>query len=187
LNNKKVKNLTDFAKAFLLWTVILQLTVWQFHQTPALASYFQNSLADIVGTFYRFFSNAIIIDNNLLIHEDTGRYVVVDTQCTGLSLIATFLAGVFALPYSIKNKSIMALSAVMLIQLENILRITHLFYEMKEPINNFEIYHLYIWQLVNFLFALALFYFLNHYINQKENSFVKNNNKKQINSNSTTQ
>jgi exosortase/archaeosortase family protein len=167
--------------------VILQLLVWQFHQTPTLANYFQSSLADIVGNFYTFFSNKIIIDNNLLIHADTGRYVVVDSQCTGLSLIATFVAGIFSLGYSIKNKLIMVISAVILIQLENILRITHLFYEMKEPINNFEIYHLYIWQLVNFIFALALFYFLNHYINQKEKSFVKNNNKKQINSDSTTQ
>ena len=74
----------------------------------------------------------------------------------------------------------MAVSAIILIQFENIIRITHLFYEIKEPVNNFEIYHLYIWQLVNFLFALTVFYFLNHYVNKKEKSLVNNNNKKQI-------
>jgi len=177
LNNKKVKSLTNFAKAFLLWTVVLQLIVWQFHQSPILASYFQSSLADVVGTLYTFISNEIIIDNNLLIHPETGRYVVIDSQCTGLALIATFWAGVFSLSYSIKNKIFMALIAVILIQLENLLRITRLFHEIKNPINNFEIYHLYIWQLINFIFALALFYFLSYYITHKEISFVKNNNK----------
>jgi len=180
LNDKNVKSLTHFAKAFLLWTVVLQFLVWQFHQTPALANVFQSTLADIVGNFYRLISNKIIVDNNLLIHSETGRYVVVDSQCTGLSLIATLLAGIFSLSHSIKYKLLMAISAIIFIQLENIIRITHLFHEIKDPINNFDIYHLYIWQLVNFIFALAIFYLLNHYINQKEKSLVKiNNNKKQ--------
>ncbi|NQZ82420.1 MAG: archaeosortase/exosortase family protein [Colwellia sp.] len=180
MNDKNVKSLSHFSKAFLLWTVVLQIIVWQFHQTPILANAFQNSLADIVGNFYRIISNNIIVDNNLLIHPDTGRYVVVDSQCTGLSLVATLLAGIFSLFHSIKNKLLMAVSAIILIQFENIIRITHLFYEIKEPVNNFEIYHLYIWQLVNFLFALTVFYFLNHYVNKKEKSLVNNNNKKQI-------
>lgn len=61
----------------------------------------------------------------------------------------------------------MSIFTVLVIQTLNILRISHLFFEIKHPVNYFEIYHLYVWQLVNFIFAIGVFYLLYNYFCKK--------------------
>ena len=62
----------------------------------------------------------------------------------------------------------MSLIAIVAIQALNILRISHLFFEIKHPINHFEIYHLYVWQFINFVSSMGVFYLLQqHFLKRK--------------------
>ncbi|WP_076419556.1 hypothetical protein [Colwellia sp. UCD-KL20] len=155
------KPLLSFFRVFMVWVLLLQLLVWWIDESTRLAFFIQSYLAEAAGYLGHFFLDNVSVIDNKLIHADTQRFVIVDHKCTALSLIATLWAAIFALQYRWSLKILMAISACILIQIENIIRIVHLFNEIKYPINQFELYHLYIWQLVNFVSALALFFLMN--------------------------
>ena len=71
-------------------------------------------------------------------------------------LIASVSAVIMALNQPISNKIYMLIVVVLILHVENILRITHLMYEIKEENNDFDFYHLYIWQIINFVTALLV-------------------------------
>ena len=155
---------------FLLWSAIFQYAVWQFHHHAFLSELLLNTLTQLSEKFCALFSNNILIDSNKLIHADTGRYIIIDQQCSGLTLIATLLAAFCSLPTKKSKKLAMSLIAIVAIQALNILRISHLFFEIKQPVNHFEMYHLYVWQFINFTFAIALFYLLQqHFVKGNKN------------------
>jgi len=155
---------------FLLWSAIFQFAVWQLHHHAFLSDLLLNALAQLAEKFSSLFTDNILLDTNKLIHADTGRYIVIDSQCSGLSLIATLLAAFCSLTNKISEKLVMSLIAIVAIQTLNILRISHLFFEIKHPTNHFDIYHLYVWQLINFVFAMGLFYQLQLYFVKVEGS-----------------
>jgi len=159
---------------FLLWSAIFQFAVWQLHHHAFLSELLLNTLAQLSEKFCALFTHNILIDTNRLIHADTGRYIIIDQQCSGLSLIATLLAAFCSLP--IKKRKILAMSliAIVAIQALNIFRISHLFFEIKHPINHFEIYHLYVWQLINFVFSMGVFYLLQQYFLKRKVKGNKN-------------
>ena len=51
------------------------------------------------------------------------------------------------------------------LSIENVIRIAHLFFEIRLPNNNFEFYHLYVWQIVNFITGLVVLLFLEKKFN----------------------
>ncbi|PCI59084.1 MAG: hypothetical protein COB35_12220 [Gammaproteobacteria bacterium] len=151
---------THFFYWFLLWTLLLQFIVWQIETTPSMANFIEHGLAQISGQLYNFYSQQWLVTDNKIIHSDSLRFVYVDRSCTGLSLIATLTAAFFSLSFSWSKKITMVIIAALLIQIENLIRITHLFHLVKQVDNDFDFYHLYIWQLTNFIVALLIFYAL---------------------------
>ncbi|WDE05128.1 exosortase/archaeosortase family protein [Thalassomonas viridans] len=160
--------LNHFFPRFLGWTLVLQLLVWLASREPAVAAPVELAIAGFAGEFYRLFFGDILISANQLIHEGSGAYVVVDQECTALALVATVWAGIFSLSHSLKKKIMMAIIAIAVIQLENAFRIMHLYYEIGKVINRFEFYHLYVWQLINFITAVCVFFFLDKAFQKKE-------------------
>ncbi|WP_281560336.1 hypothetical protein [Thalassomonas sp. RHCl1] len=160
--------LSYFFPRFLAWVLILQLLVWQAGQLPVIAAAIEQAIATCAGEIYRLFFGDIVIAANRLSHEGSGAYVVVDQQCTALALVATVWAGIFSLSHRWQKKIMMALIAMVIIQLENAFRIMHLYYEIGKVVNQFEFYHLYFWQVINFLTAISVFFFLDKAFQKKE-------------------
>ncbi|WDE12162.1 exosortase/archaeosortase family protein [Thalassomonas haliotis] len=133
-----------------------------------IAAGIEQAIAAFAGECYRLFFGNVLISANRLSHEGSGAYVVVDQACTALTLVATVWAGIFSLRHVWKKKIMMAFIAVIIIQLENAFRIMHLYYEIGQMVNHFEFYHLYFWQLVNFLTAICVFFFLDKVFQEKE-------------------
>lgn len=152
-----IKPLLPFFWYFMAWTLFLQLAIWWLNQNTSIALFIQSCLAEIVGYFGNVVLDDMIVIENKLVHANSQRYVIVDDKCTGISLIATLWSAIFALQFRWILKIWMAMTSAVLIQFENIIRIAHLYNEIKYPINQFELYHLYIWQLINFITALAIF------------------------------
>ena len=161
LNKKKPRHLLQFFVLFIGFSVLLQLLVWMIHQNDALTKLVQEGLTSWVEKIYLLFSEHISIQGNHLIHPESQRYLVVDSQCTALSLIATLIAAIWAMPHKAVTKLIMTILATVLIQIENIVRILHLFNEISQPDNHFDFYHLYVWQFINFAYALVILYYLH--------------------------
>ena len=153
-------NLFTFFRTFLLFSLIFQSIVWYLNSVPEVAMLIQVTLTQLAGLFSSIFSNDLIIKGNMMIHQSSERFVVVDEQCTGLALTATLFAAVMALSMKKLNKVLALIAIFIALQAFNILRISHLFYEVKTISNNFDFYHLYVWQLLNFIFSLTIFYVL---------------------------
>ncbi|MBL4942260.1 MAG: hypothetical protein JKY81_11425 [Colwellia sp.] len=167
--NKKInKPLFRFFIFFIGLSIVLQFIVWRIHQHGFLAEIIQETLTMWVEQAYLIFSADITTQGNHLIHPDTKRYLVVDAQCTALSLIATLVAAILATPHKATTKIVMIILATILIQLENVVRIVHLFNEIRLPVNNFYLYHLYVWQFINFAYALVVFYLLHTLFSPKK-------------------
>ncbi|GAA6206224.1 MULTISPECIES: archaeosortase/exosortase family protein [Thalassotalea] len=141
---------------FLLYLIILQSIVYWVHRDLWLSQTIQHALSNSVAYLYQLIAEPIIVDGNLLKHTNSTRFLIVDNECTGLMLIASVSAVVLALNQPIYNKICMLIVAVLVLHVENILRIIHLMYEIKEENNDFDFYHLYIWQIINFVTALLV-------------------------------
>ncbi|MDO6447486.1 archaeosortase/exosortase family protein [Colwellia sp. 1_MG-2023] len=152
----EVSLLLRFFPRFLLFIVIFQSLVYFIHSDLWLSQFIQLALANNVAYIYQLFVGSIIVDGNLLKHIDSTRFLIVDNECTGLMLIASVSAVIMALNQPINNKIFMIIIAVLILHVENIIRISHLMYEIKEESNDFDFYHLYIWQFINFVTALLV-------------------------------
>ncbi len=161
-------SLYTFFFKFLFYSAIFQLAVWQFHSHEFLSEFLSNFLAQLSREFSLLFTDNILINENKLIHPDTGRYITIDQQCSGLSLSGTLIAAFCSLSIKNSKKLLMSILAVLVIQTLNIIRISHLFFEIQYPVNHFEIYHLYVWQLVNFIFSIGIFYLLCNFFCKEE-------------------
>lgn len=159
--------LTFFAR-FIFALVVFQFIVLLIHTFLPLAEKIQHVLACIVSWLYQYVDNVVIVDGNMLIHLHNGRYLVVDNECTGLMLVATVWAAIVAFEYEWRSKLTMMVIAFFVLQFENIIRIVHLLFEIKETNNNFEFYHLYFWQSVNFGLALLVLFALDKSFKFKE-------------------
>jgi len=164
-NHAEKEGIVPFFSRFIVWVALLQSVVWWFNSTNA-AFVFQHGLAEFAGYIGHFFLENITVFENKLIYMDSLRFVVVDNKCTALSLIATLWSGIFALRFKWALKLGMAVGTAILIQLENTIRIIHLYHEIKHPINQFEYYHLYVWQGINFLTAVLVFILMYWVANQ---------------------
>jgi len=147
-----------FFYRFLFWTLLLQIAVWQIETTTITINIIEHGLAKLSGFIYSFYSSQWLVDGNKIIHSDSLRFIYVDRSCTGLSLIATLTAAFLSLSLPWRKKLICVIVATLLIQIENTIRITHLFHLVKQVDNHFTFFHLYFWQLANFISAILIFY-----------------------------
>jgi len=156
-----------FFKRFILWFVLLQTIVLLIEHHPSSIAAIQHLLGSASARLYQFYSTNVVIAGNALINPVSGNYVTIDNACTGLSLIATLTAGLFALSGTIREKMGYFLLIILLIQVENIIRISQLFYLISHQasIAKFNFYHLFFWQFINFIYAMLVFYFI--FINSK--------------------
>jgi exosortase/archaeosortase family protein len=152
---KDIRTSAFFLK-FVFFIMLFQGVVYIIHSNEYLSTLIQFTLTNIVAYIYQLLAEPVIVDGNTLRHIDTSRYLIVDNECTGLILLASVCAVLMAFngPWLVKFK--MAVLAIILLQGENIIRITHLLFEIKKENNDFDIYHLYIWQMINFITALLV-------------------------------
>lgn len=155
-NSKQLKKsitLSFFTK-FILAVVILQLVVYVLQAN--FSAIIQGSITNAVGLLYSLVDSSIVIDGNLLIHKDSFGFLIVDNSCTGLMLLASVCSAIIAFEYTWQVKVKMIFIAIFILQCENILRIAHLLYVVKNHNNVFDMFHLYIWQAINFAMALIV-------------------------------
>jgi len=145
-----------YLSRFLLVLIILQGFVYFAHTTPAIFQLIQHTITNTVAYIYQVIAEPVIVDKNTLRHTPAGQYLIVNNECTGLMLVATVFSAIIACQHSWLAKLKMLTMAILLLQCENIFRITHLLYEIKKENNNFEFYHLYIWQALNFIAAIIV-------------------------------
>lgn len=152
---KKSATLTFFTK-FLLAVIILQLGVFLLQSNLYFSQLIQGAITSVVSFFYSMIDHTILTEGNLLIHQNSPNFLIVDNSCTGLMLIASVCSAIIAFDYSWQIKIKMIAIGVLILQSENIIRIMHLFYIVKQENNNFEFFHLYVWQVINFVTALLV-------------------------------
>lgn len=150
----------------------LQLMVFALHSSTVVSAIVQNALTQVVAVIHTMLGTKVVVQGNMLIHQHTLQFVVVDNECTGLMLLASVCAAIIGLGHSTSHTLKMMLIAVIILQIENIIRITHLFFVIKQPNNSFEFYHLYFWQIVNFITGLAVFFILEREFNNKSDLHV---------------
>lgn len=148
-----------FFSKFLLMVIVFQLAVYMLQASYSV--FIQSTIANAAGYIYRLFDSSIVIDGNLLIHQAPYGFLIVDNSCTGLMLLASVCAAVIAFDHKWQSKIKMLIIAIVILQSENIFRIAHLLYIVKNNSDAFEIFHLYIWQGVNFATALIVIFSLD--------------------------
>lgn len=146
----------NFFLRFLVFIVLFQTIVYFIHHNQLLSYSIQLSITHSVAFVYQLIANPVIIDGNQLLHLDSPRFLIVDNECTGLMLFASVNAVIMSFKQSFVTQLKMLILAAVLLYCENILRITHLLFEVRKDNNNFEFYHLYVWQIINFLSALLI-------------------------------
>ena len=166
LNNSPL--VLDFFPKFLMFLAVFQLTVFFIHSSEMLSQAIQLAITYSVAFVYQMFAEPIIIDGNILRHADSSHFLIVDNECTGLMLFASVSAVVMTFSYSLTTKVKMLVIAALILQGENTLRITHLMYEVRKETNDFEFYHLYIWQMINFITALLVIAGLERFFRSRE-------------------
>lgn len=148
-----------FIVCFTFALVLFQLGAYVLSDASAV----QHGLAVVAGKLYGVFDQGILIEKNRLIHVSSGRFVVVDHQCTGFSLLATLFALLVSLPNQLKHKILSLMCVLILLQLENLIRINHLYYLISVAPEYFNLFHLYLWQGVNFFYAIGVFLAVYHF------------------------
>ena len=155
----------SFFPRFIVALITLQFIVLAIHSSPEVSSVIQIVLTQMVAWVHEALGTSFTMNGNVLTHQDSLHYVIVDNECTGLMLLASVCAAIIGFSRSVLNTLKMIIIAVIILQVENVIRISHLFFEIQLPENNFEFYHLYFWQLVNFLTGLSVIFLLERKFN----------------------
>lgn len=148
-----------FFSKFLLIVIIFQLAVYMLQ--ASFSTFIQGAIANTAGFIYRMFDASIMIEGNLLIHQEPYGFLIVDNSCTGLMLLASVCAAILAFDHKWQSKIKMLTIAIIILQSENVFRIAHLLYIVKNNSDAFEMFHLYIWQGINFATALVVIFGLD--------------------------
>ena len=165
INGKQSNNLLvalggrHFIVSFIIALVLFQIVAYLLSDTETV----QHALAIMAGKLYGLFDQGMLVERNRLIHISSGRFVVVDHQCTGFSLLATLFALLVSLPNQLKHKIMSLICVLVLLQLENLIRINHLYYLISVAPEYFNLFHLYLWQGVNFFYAIGVFLAVYHF------------------------
>lgn len=166
-HTSNIPTLNFFIK-FLLYIIIFQWAVYLIQTNSFISLKIQTTLVNTVAYIYQLFAEPVIINGNTLRHVNSSKFLIVDNECTGLILLASVCSVLMAFNYSWWAKLKMILVAVFILEGENIIRMTHLLHEIKKENNDFDIYHLYIWQIINFVTALFVISAVKRWFRDKE-------------------
>ncbi|SEK40386.1 exosortase/archaeosortase family protein [Colwellia chukchiensis] len=158
--NHNASALLRFFPRFVVVLILLQFIVLAIHTSSVASTLIQHWLTQAVAYIHQLLGTAFTVNGNVLTHQQSLQYVIVDNQCTGLMLLASVWAAIIGFARSLLKTLKMLIFAVIILQAINVLRITHLFFEIGQANNNFEFYHLYFWQTVNFISAVVVLFFL---------------------------
>jgi exosortase/archaeosortase family protein len=118
------------------------------------------------------FNVDVVVESNQLINDATGHRIIVDSTCTGLPLLASVGAIILAIThcYPLYQRLMILSLALIVLACENVVRISFLFWLLSQLATPklFDLFHLYIWQLINFLFGLMIIYIVLKYTNNKQ-------------------
>ena len=167
LSEHRSTPILSFFPRFIVALIILQLMVLVIHSSEDISSLIQTALTQTVAWVHSVFGTPLTVNGNRLIHQDSLQSVIVDNECTGLLLLASVWAAIIGFSRSTLNTLKMMTISVTILQIENVIRITHLFFEIQRPDNHFEFYHLYFWQIVNFITGLVVLFILERKFKNK--------------------
>ena len=155
----------SFFPRFIVALTLLQCLVLAIHSSPTTSSIIQRIITQTVALIHAALGTSFTVNGNVLTHQPSLQYVIVDNECTGLMLLASVCAAIIGFARSALKTLKMITIAVIILSIENVIRIAHLFFEIRLPNNNFEFYHLYVWQIVNFITGLVVLLFLEKKFN----------------------
>ena len=145
---------------FIIYFFLFQIVVWEIYESDLLRAALLNQIAKLAASLYAFFGKQPLLTDNILSHLDNGRYLIINPSCSGVQMTATLIAGLLAFRCKKLYYYILTIIAV---QVLNQLRIVHLFSLIHDDWDRFNFYHLYVWQIFNFIFACSFFSTLLRY------------------------
>lgn len=153
-----------FISHFILFLTPALLILEIIESVPVTSAIVLNTISFTAGKLAALVGTQNLYQNgNMLLHVDSGRYLIIDHTCSGLALTATFLAGLAAFRCHRRHYFILV---IVFVQCLNLIRIVHLFFLINKSMEQFAYYHLYVWQIVNFvcscMFFIALLWRLTH-------------------------
>lgn len=168
----KMNNRDKFALSFIarfgLFLIFFQAVVFAIHQSTYLSSNLQVLLANLAASVYNLIGEGAYVEGNAIYASGAANFVYVDNECTGLQLLATLISLVCAFKDDLKHKLLwIGIIAILLIVI-NIIRISHLFYIAVYSWDFFELFHIYVWQISNFIVGLALIYTYHFFRNRTQ-------------------
>lgn len=167
--NKRDKFALSFIARFGLFLIFFQTVVYFIHESSYLSSNLQVLLANLAANVYNLIGEGAYVEGNAIYATGAANFVYVDNECTGLQLLATLISLVCAFKDSPKHKLLWIGIVTTLLFIINIIRISHLFYVAVYSWDLFEIFHLYVWQLSNFVVGLVVIYSYHFFRNRAQN------------------
>lgn len=164
--NNRDKFALSFIARFGLFLIFFQTVVYVIHESAYLSSNLQVWLANLAAYAYNLFGEGAYVEGNAIYASGAANFVYVDNECTGLQLLATLISLVCTFRDDLKYKLLWIGIITMLLFSINIIRISHLFYVAVYSWDLFELFHIYIWQLSNFVVGLILIYTYHFFRNR---------------------
>lgn len=118
---------------------------------------FTGLLADISVALIVPFDDAVMSYGRVIQHTKNDFAVSIEAGCNGVEAAIVLIAGIVALPASLKHKLVAIVLGFLAIQVMNIARIISLFYLGQWNMEVFTWTHLYLWPVLIMLDVLVVF------------------------------
>jgi exosortase H (IPTLxxWG-CTERM-specific) len=145
---------------FFLLFVALLVTMFGFRITNFAREHltlpFTEVLAWVSGNLIMLFDSNVMTDGIIIRSLTNGFAVAIAPGCDGIEAVIILVAAVLAFPAPLKHKLVGILIGFVAIQGLNLVRIISLFYMGQWSSVAFEWFHLYLWQALIVLDALAV-------------------------------
>jgi exosortase H (IPTLxxWG-CTERM-specific) len=145
---------------FFLLFVVLLVSMFGFRITSFAREHvtlpFTEVLAWVSGNLIMLFDSNVMTDGIIIRSLTNGFAVAIAPGCDGIEAVIILVAAVLAFPAPIKHKLVGIAIGFVAIQGLNLVRIISLFYMGQWSTVLFEWFHLYLWQALIVLDALAV-------------------------------
>lgn len=141
---------------FIGWFTLAQVALWVLQTHTFFVPEMQNSLAIVSGSIYGLFGGSILVSENFLLSQVSGRYLFIDLPCLGLNMCAGLIALQLSANSSWARRMLAVCCGLVILQMYNCIRIAHLFSIVETNIGQFSFYHLFIWQSINMIVLVTL-------------------------------
>lgn len=156
-----------FFSHFCVWLGLIYLLLalpWVQSTLPPLL---MRSLVSISHSLYGQFDPGAVAVGQYIVNPQNQAYLFIDHSCSGINACIGMIAILLAYRAPVSRKLAAAALALLIIQSINVVRISHLFYLIQVDRALFELFHLYIWQPVNLLLMITLFYLFTCYVKRQ--------------------